>query len=155
VPDFLANTVVPASVSAIAGVVAWIATNFFAAPLVEFRNLRKAVHESLFYNENVGDVSTDERINSATAELRRHAAALNALWVTAPLIVKKYLLWRRYNVESASSSLTGFSNSIHLQDGSRAIHRHRIQKGLRLPVDYTDVEMNGIIEENRRRMSGG
>jgi hypothetical protein len=147
--------VVPALISGFAGVCAWVAANFFAAPLIEFRNLRKAVHQSLLFNANVGDISTDERIDSAMTELRGYAAALNALWVTAPLAVKKYLLWSGYNVDSATSGLTGLSNSIHLQEGSRAIHRHRIEKGLCLPMSYTDAEIREVIQEHRRRQSGG
>jgi len=151
--DGFSSTLLAAAISGIAGVCAWVATNFFAEPLLDFRKLRKAIHESLFFNANVGNVSKDESVESASIDLRKFAAALNAFWVTAPRIVKSYLLRCGYNVELASSNLVGFSNSIHLEEGSRAIHRHRIEKGLRLPLSYSDEEIRDVIAENRRRNS--
>jgi hypothetical protein len=109
--------------------------------------LRKAVYESLFFTANVGKISSDDHIASAITELRRHAAALSALWITAPLCVQKYLLWKGYKVESASSGLIGFSNTIDKVDGSRAIHRYDVETGLRFPMSYTD----GIREIRRER----
>ena len=151
--DGLTSTLLAAAVSGVAGVLAWIVTNFFAEPLLEFRKLRKAVHESLFFNANVGSISKGESIDVASVDLRRYAAALNAFWVTAPNVVKAYLARCGYNVEGASSNLVGFSNSIHLEEGTRAIHRYRIEKGLRLPLSYTDEEIQDVIAENRRRNS--
>jgi hypothetical protein len=151
----LVNVLLPAAISGFAGVCAWIVTNFFAEPLLEFRKLRKAVHESLFFNANVGSISREISIETASIDLRKFAAALNAFWVTAPAIVKNYLSRSGYNVEAASFNLVGFSNSIHLEEGSRAIHRHRIEKGLRLPMSYSDEEIRSVIEENRRRHSRG
>ena len=148
-----AAPLVTAAVSGAVGVIAWIVTNFFAEPLLEFRKLRKAVHESLFFYANVGSISTDKSKELAATELRKLGAALTALWVTAPKITKFCISSCGYNVELASSDLFGLSNSIHLEEGSKAIHRHRIEKGLRLPMSYSDQEIRDIREENRRRLS--
>jgi hypothetical protein len=101
----------------------------------------------------VADFSKTEVIENAESELRRHAAALQALWATASLPVKRWLLWRGYNVESAAANLTGFSNSLRLKEGEKAIHRNHIEKGLRFARSYTDEEMRDIIKARRERGS--
>jgi hypothetical protein len=151
VNNALASTLLTAGVSAVAGVLAWVVVNFFADPLLEFRRQRKAIHESLFFTANVASFSKKEEIESARSELRRHAAALSALWATAPWSTKQWLNWRGYNVANAATSLTGFSNSIELEEGSKAIHRHRIEKGLGFALSYTDEEMRDVVKANRER----
>jgi hypothetical protein len=155
VSDTFTNTILAAAISAVVGVCAWIGTNFLVDPLLEFGRRRRAIHESLFFTANVANFSKAEAIENAEVELRRHAAALDALWATASFPVKKWLLWRGYDVKNAAANLTGFSNSLRLEDGEKAIHRNLIEKGLRYARSYTDEEMQGIIRARREHRRPG
>jgi hypothetical protein len=123
------NSLAPVVISAIAGVSAWVGTNFFAEPLLQFYKRRRSVRESLLYVANL-----DREIkgyDEAYNELRRHAAALDALDETAPYLVKLYLKARGYDLAGAAIGLIGFANSIGSHDGSRGVFRGRVRKALK------------------------
>lgn len=129
--------------TAIVAVAAWFVTHFVGNPLVKFYLLRGKIHESLFFTANVG---TDDpaRYDKAVEELRRHAAALDALRVTLPRFPKWVLNKRGYKLEEAVSGITGLSNRLGITGGEKAIHRNRIEHGLNLPRTHTDEQIKGI-----------
>jgi hypothetical protein len=127
--DFLTNTIVPGSISAIAGVCAWVGANFFAEPLLNFYRRRRSIREAILYVANI-DASRKEAYDAAYEELRRHAASLDALDETAPAAVKAWLRWRGYDLPSATKGVIGFSNSLGSYDGTRGVFRERLRKAL-------------------------
>lgn len=54
-------------------------------------------------------------------------------------------------MERAGNALIGLSNSLYKEDGLRAIKSDEIQKGLKLPREYTDDQ----IREIRRKYALG
>jgi hypothetical protein len=119
-------------VSAAVAVVTWIAANFFAEPLLSFYKRRRMVRESLLYVANVrNDISKPEVYDAVCNELRRHAAAIEALDETAPSLIKFWFRKKNYDLREASDALIGFSNELSSTDGSRAKFRDRIQSALR------------------------
>jgi hypothetical protein len=131
----LLNTILTVAVSAIAGVCAWVGANFFAEPLLQFYKRRRAVRESMLYSANV-DASRKELYDATYEELRRHAAALDALDETAPKVVKMWLRRRGFDLTAATSGILGFSNSLGSYDGSRGVFRDRIRKALRFKGEF-------------------
>lgn len=149
--DFFTNVIFPAAIAGGFGAIGWVATNFFAAPLLKFYRTRTLVHESLIFTANVASFSEKEEIQSARTELRRHASAIFALSATAPRQITNFLLKRGYNLELAAKGLIGFSNSVELDDGSKAIHRNQIEVGFHFPRTYSDDEIREIRIANRTR----
>ena len=114
---------------------AWFVTNYFAKDLLEFRRLRTQIHESLFFTANIMARGFEEgRYDAAVDELRRLAAKLEALWVSAGWYTKNFWAWRGFDLVEASRGLTGYSNTLGNKDVSRALHRHKVEKALKLPL---------------------
>ncbi len=131
-------------ITAMVAIAAWFGTHFAGNPLIKFYSLRERIHQSLFFTANVG---TDDpvRYDRAVEELRRHAAALDALRVTLPFFPKWYLTGRRgYKLEEAVGGITGLSNRLYSETGEKAIHRDKIEIGLKFPRTYTDKDINQI-----------
>jgi hypothetical protein len=125
------------AVSVVVGVAAWVMTNFFAEPLLYFYRRRRAVRESLLYAANVNaEVSPSETYLATYDELRRHAAAFDALEETAPSLIKGCFRIRKYDLQAASAGIIGFSNSLSSSDGSRARFRAEIRNALRFSRDF-------------------
>lgn len=135
-----------AAVSAVFGVVAWIAANFVAEPLLHFYRQRRAIRESVFFTRNVSKDWERQLIIDAQEELRRHAATMEALSSTAPRFVKRYLAGRGFDPMAASAALTGLSNSFGSPHGERAIIIDAIERALRLPRSYTDDQIKSTRE---------
>jgi len=131
----LSITLLTTAVSAVAAVIAWIGTNFFAEPLLYFFKRRRAIRETMMYAENVVADQPDV-FNATREELRRHAAAMCALDETAPRAVKAFLGWQQFNMSEAKTGLIGFTNNLANYDGSRAAFRDRIRKALRFGDEF-------------------
>jgi hypothetical protein len=126
-------------------VVTWAVTNFFAKPLLRFFELREKTHEALFFYANVGG-SDSNGFEEAVRELRRLASQLSALDISLKTVREMrpaswWLRRRGYNIENASQSLTGFSNTLDSRKGERAINRDKLEKALLLPLSYTDEQI--------------
>jgi hypothetical protein len=142
---FILTTIVSAIVAAIFGVIAWVITNVFADPLLQFERQRRAIHESLFFTDNVHK-DNKELLAAGMEELRRHGASLNALWQTCPAVIKWWLrLWGN-DLELAFNNLTGLSNALASGTYQKEGHRHQIEKGLRFPLSSTREEIDGLGE---------
>ena len=129
--------------TAMVAVAAWFVAHFVGNPFIKFYSLRERIHQSLFFTANVG--TDDPRFDKAVEELRRHAAALDALLVTLPRFPKWFLNRRGYKLAEAVSGITGPSNSLGITEGEKAIHRNKIELGLKFPRTYTDDDINKII----------
>jgi hypothetical protein len=151
---FLIHTALPTVGTVALGVVGWIVTHFAAVPILDFYGIRRRIHEELFFTKNVAPgFMPDEDVRKAIASIRRQAARLDALRVSLRAVPRAYLSWCRYNLVAASGGLIGISNSFGTSDGSLALHRHALQKSLKLPVEYTDEQISAI-DEARRRTQG-
>lgn len=127
----------------IVAIAAWFGTHFVGNPFIKFYSLRERIHQSLFFTANVG--TDDPRFDKAVEELRRHAAALDALRVTLPCFPKWFLNKRGYKLEEAVSGIAGLSNrlgNVGNERGEKAIHRSKLECGLKFPRTYTDEDIN-------------
>jgi hypothetical protein len=136
--------------SIVLGITGWLVASFFGKPLVEFLDLRRKVHEEIVYTGNVSTMSLEipeekRRYEAAFENLRRLGAKVQATNVASSWPLRLFLRKTGYNLAQAGGGLIGLSNSLHLEDGSKAIQRNSIQKGLRLPVDYTDQQIKDIV----------
>jgi hypothetical protein len=131
--DPFVHLVATSALSAAAAAIAWVATNFFAEPLLTFYRRRRAILESMIYCANVGSGSRDDVYLAAYNELRRHSAALSATWQTSPTAIRVWLRYRGFDLPAAASAILGFSNSLTTQDGSKALFRPKILSALRYP----------------------
>jgi len=131
----LGSALLTIAVSAFAGVLAWVGTNFFAEPLLSFYKRRRAIRESMLYAANV-DATRPDVFDATYEELRRHAAAMDALDETAPRAVKALLSRQGFNMSEAKTGLIGFSNSLATYGRSREIARDRIRKALRFRGEF-------------------
>jgi len=125
----IVTALITVTLSIFVGVFAWVATNFFAEPLLYFHKRRRAIRETMLYAANVGEGQPDI-YNATYDELRRHAAAMDALDETAPRAVKALLGWQGFSMSEAKTGLIGFSNNLATYDGSRGVFRERIRKAL-------------------------
>jgi hypothetical protein len=127
------------------GAAGWVVTNLLTKPLLAFWALCRSVQEEIIY---VANISTPEKGNDrferAVESLRRLGAQISAAQTSTHPILKLFLEYRGYDLGMASRGLIGLSNSLHLKDGTKAIHRDLIQKGLKLPRDYTDSDIREI-----------
>lgn len=142
--------------SILLGVLGWTVTSFVAKPIIDFLELRRKVHEELVYTGNIGlmdlqNAERREKFEEAVERLRRLGAQVQAMDVGMISLVRKILVWTGFNLTQSGRGLIGLSNSLHTQDGSRALHSYAIEKAFKLPSDYT-AEM---IEDIRKRTSRG
>ncbi len=130
--------------TAIVALVTWFGTHFVGNPFIKFYSLREKIHQSLFFTANTGARDDDPaRYDKAVEELRRHAAALDALRVTLPSFPKWVLNKRGYKLEEVVSGITSLSNTLDVA-GEKAIYRNKIECGLKFPRNYTDIGINEI-----------
>jgi hypothetical protein len=131
------------------GVLGWLVTSFFAKPLLDFLNLRKAVHEEIIYTGNMGEsVAHTPEFETAAKALRRLGAKVQATAVTDSKVLRWFLDYWEYDLIKAGRGLIGLSNDLDKVDGSRALQTNTIQTGLKLPRDYDDEMIEAI---KRRR----
>lgn len=134
--EFLLEKVAPMVGTLVLGAVGWYGTHYIVRPWLEFRDLRKQVHESLIFFANVRDRTHDKRYEQAETEFRKLAAKLSALNVSNSKFVRLLFSARGYNLTGASSALIGLSNQLEDTTGERAGLRFDIEKGLRLPLSF-------------------
>lgn len=91
-----------------------------------------------------------ERYDAAVEELRRLGAKIQATSVAASSALRTFLAKSGYDLQQAGGGLIALSNTLHTEDGSKAIHKDAIQKGLRLPRDYSDERIKAIKEAHSR-----
>lgn len=134
--SFLLERVAPVLGTLAVGAVGWYGTHYIVRPWLEFRELRKLVHESLIFFANVRDRAYDKRYGDAETEFRKLAAKLSALNVsTSPLVARLFSI-RGYDLPAAASALIGLSNQLDDTTGERAGLRFDIEKALRLPLTF-------------------
>ncbi|MBI2586658.1 MAG: hypothetical protein HYW28_12440 [Rhodospirillales bacterium] len=138
--DFISNYVLPLIATFFVGMAGWFITHFVASPLLEFFRLRKLIHAELFFSGNISDRDSnpdDKDYHAAKSALRRLAARLDALVHSMNWIVRANLAWRKYDLDKASRSLLGFSNSLNGRTPpSKAQFRYDVESALKLPMSY-------------------
>ena len=129
------------------GVAGWWTTHWIANPLLAIYRMRAEVHEGPFRVANVGSQAGAAELREAQALLRGLAAKLSAANVAASRGVSRLIRLRGFDLPKAVAGLTGLSNSLRTDDGSRALHRGAAERGLRLPKSDSDEYLRKI-EEN-------
>ena len=142
----LSSPIITLSGAFLAACAGWFATNFVAAPISRFYDLRGKVHGSLVFTANArARLPSDPRAyDDAQAELRRLATNLSELQQVPVPIPGWYLKLRGYDLVAASSGLIGLSNTLLSTDGSRAVNRHVVEAALRLPLEDSPERIERI-----------
>ena len=154
--DVLLKTVLPVVGTFAVGAFGWLITHFLADPLLQFGRLRRDIYENLVFTANVSAIVRDDILQDAMSKLRRDGAKLTALWHSTFPVIRWWWGYRGYKIEDASRALIGLSNSLTTENGQRAVFRNRIDRALKLPREYTDEDVQGIIvtmrgDPDRRR----
>lgn len=137
-------------VTALSAVAGWFVASFFAKPFLDFLTLRGQVHEEIVFTGNIGLMTAHhkESYDQAVNSLRRLGAKIQATKVSATPLLRWFLLKNGYDLVTAGSNLIGLSNALNVYD-DRAIHVNRIQIALNLQRDYTDDDIQQVIERKR------
>ena len=134
---FIADTILPLIGTFLVGAAGWFITHFLAGPILRFYRLRDRIWEELVFTANVRNSTHDEsRYNKAADDLRRLAAELDAIRLSAPWPVRTFLSYRKYDLGGAFQGLIGFANTLADRKGERAANRFDIEKALKFPMTY-------------------
>jgi len=114
-----------------------IAQRFFIEPIQEQKRIIGRIAYVILYYANVMALAPKPRQDEASEELRKLAGELRAtLWIVPSyrLFQGLGLVEKRENIISASAGLVGWSNSVHMRDGTHAArHMATVAKALDLP----------------------
>jgi hypothetical protein len=137
------------------GLVGWLVTSFFAKPLIDFYDLRRKVREEMLYTANIGAMHLQQESHKAEFDeafhvLRRLGARILAMDIDPKWPLQLFLKRRGYNLAEAGGGLIGLANSLEKQHGEKALQKTSVQKGLKLPRDYTDQDIQNIINRINR-----
>jgi len=165
--EFFFSNVLPLLYWAMAGAFGWYIAHFVGSQILELQKLRAKTREALVFTANVifpghkeaptfAEEQQRQRLmdeyNRACDQLRLLGAKVQALHEAASGPTRLILSLRHYDLERAGRKLISASNSFARDDGSRAISRHGIQKGLKLKTEYTDEQIKEIEAARLRRM---
>jgi hypothetical protein len=118
----------------VGGVVGWLLVSFLGTPFLEFRNLRKRVHEEVIFTGNIDPMVAGKPEHAKAVEsLRRLGAQVQATDVAAVRPLRWFLSVRGYDLTRASRSLIGLSNSLAETHDIRLPRTNSVLTGLRLP----------------------
>jgi len=135
------------------GPLGWFTLKFYMEPFLRLRDIRVSVHEELYYTANIRNDECDaSRRNEAVERFRRMASQLSSINVTIPGRLRQFLVKRGYDIPEAVIGLIGLSNTVASGDGSRAVFGSYVQRGLKLPREHTDEDLERIIAEKTRRL---
>lgn len=122
-------------VSFLFGGVGWFATNFFAKPYLDFRNLRSRVHEEIVFTANVAPIDPEcSRYREVADSLRRLGAKVLTTNKTESRLLRWFLSWRGYDLVKAGNSLVVLAGCLVKPNPSlRIVQTDGIEEGLILP----------------------
>jgi hypothetical protein len=142
-------SVLGAIASFLLGGVGWFATNFFAKPYLDFRNLRSQVDEQLISTWNVAPIAADiPGYQTAQDSLRDLGAKVLTTNNTASPPLRWYLSKAGYDLAKASAGLNALSKSLaDSYPHHRLIYTDRIQEGLKLQRDSTPELLREMKEQ--------
>ena len=103
------HQVVTVILSAAAGVLAWLATNWVGKPIVDARDKRLKALQAAEQNTFVGGGASDERRGAARAALNEAASALRSI-SRGQWQVRLYCWIARYDLEAAAAALIHLHN---------------------------------------------
>jgi hypothetical protein len=114
-----------------------IAQRFFIEPVQEQRRIIGRIAYVVLYYANVMALAPKQRQDQASEELRKLAGELRSTLWTVPwyrLFQGVGLVVKREDIISASAGLVGWSNSVHMRDGTHAAqHMATVARALDLP----------------------
>jgi hypothetical protein len=96
--------------AAVAGVLAWLATNWIGEPISAARNKRIKALQAAEQNSHIGGAAGAERIAAAKAALNDAASALRSISRGHQWPVRLYCRFVRYDLEAAASGLIRLHN---------------------------------------------
>lgn len=99
-----------------AGALGYLIVTFWVQPVLRYRNIRYQIVSDLgFYRDVVNaeglDASMKQRLDRRVENNRRSAADLTAIFIALPRLYKCWLCIQGIDVQQASSTLMGLSNT--------------------------------------------
>jgi hypothetical protein len=131
------------------GAFGWFLGSFFGKPYLDFLQLKSRVHEEIVYAGNISEKAP--QYHQEVETLRRLGAQVHAIDGTAPKPLRLFLNCRGYDLDNAGLGLIGLSNSLEASKDERALEIALIQRGLKLPADHADEQLQQI----EKRISPG
>jgi len=129
----------------IGGILSWLAIEWVGRPIAAFLALRGSVIEELHFYANVDAGSPPKIREEARNRLRRLSREIYELDEDSTMPLHLYFSWRRTDLRLASEGLIGLSNCLPAQrDGSMALMRDMVERGMRLRRTYSDKDIRDI-----------
>jgi hypothetical protein len=117
------------------GALGWVATNFVARPILRAYELREKVWEEMLVTANVSMLD-GARFQQSGESLRRLAAQASAIDAAWPHPLRWLLKRLRLDLNDASTSLLGLSNTFGVSPDAWN-YRRSASVALGLPTDFT------------------
>jgi hypothetical protein len=129
------------------GIGGWWFTNYIFHPWKEIQELRRKSRFELIYWSSVSSRSSSrETLTAAKDAFRKVALELLALDETSPHWFRKVLTFTSYDLTAAANGMIALSQDF-MGDSDfayRAMHRHDVEKALRLQLEFSDVDYERI-----------
>jgi hypothetical protein len=106
----LISSLLSAAIAGVAGVLAWLATNWVGKPISDARHARIKALQVAEDNAHVGSAAGEARITEARAALRDAVSTLRSIARGQPWPVPLYSRFFRYDLETAASALIELHN---------------------------------------------
>jgi hypothetical protein len=121
------------------GVGGYFAINFWMAPILRYRELKRQIVSDLVFFANVinADGLDDEmkaRLSKRTESNRKHAAELTACAAELPQWYKRWLKSRGQSLEEAATQLVGLSNTYEYDPADQRVQRIKAALGIQTDV---------------------
>jgi hypothetical protein len=122
----------------IVGAATWFFADFFVRPIRRFWQIRAEIVErmNLFGNlpthERGADLKADAERAEETMNTFRQLGGRMLSFATTETIAMWLVRCFGYDPERAARHLIGYSNTIMIKDGERAVHREEILESLRI-----------------------
>ena len=128
--------------SSVFAFVTWGLCNYAFPAYRDFTKERAQVRETFYSFANIRERHPTDlaRANEGSAEFGRLAARMEGLRTGLPWLLRIVLSCRGYDLEGATTGLTGLSNALWVNAGHSAVFRVQAQKALRLPFDEDDAK---------------
>jgi hypothetical protein len=156
----LTSSILSGAIGCVAGVLAWLATNWVGKPISDARHARIKALQVIEENAYVGGAAGEARITEAKAALREAAGTLRSIVRGQPWAGRLYCALFEYDLEAAASALFGLHNMVGKPNDreSRQLLRDAVYVVLgahrHLSTERTN-EIRAQLERERRARKGG
>jgi len=125
----------------VAGILGYLAANFWFHPIFRYRDLRSQIISDLVYYKNAispdkghNDYFKEERVKQRIMANRRHSSDLKAVYFEMPKWYKFYLKKRGIHPDKAVPELIGLSNTFEFRTAEKRLEKIQKLLGITPPV---------------------